>query len=126
MSGVAVDAPQGTSSEPRKGWFSRTLDQFGFQQLVSEYLIPVETNSIWYSLGGVLAISLALEIVTGLLLTYMYVPDAGLAYGITAGMLASAGWAIVLNFHFYNAYLIFGLVMIHMVRVFISGGYRGG
>jgi Cytochrome b subunit of the bc complex len=127
MSGDAAEPSSGAiPTEPRRGWFSRTLDEFGFQQLVSEYLIPVETNSIWYSLGGVLAISLLLEIVTGLMLTYMYVPDAGLAYGITAGMLASAGWAIVLNFHFYNAYLIFGLVMIHMVRVFITGGYRGG
>ena len=32
----------------------------------------------------------------------------------------------MLNFHFYNAFLIFALVLIHMVRVFISGGYRGG
>lgn len=125
MSGVAVDAPHGTN-EPRKGWWSRTIDQFGFGQLVRDYLIPVETNSIWYSLGGVLAISLALEIVTGMLLTYVYVPDASLAYGITASLLASAGWSVVLNFHYYNAYLIFGLVMIHMVRVFVSGGYRGG
>lgn len=101
-------------------------DQFGFRQLVREYLIPVETNSIWYSLGGVLAISLLLEIFSGLLLTYVYVPDASLAYGITANLLQSAGWSIVLNFHFYNAYLIFGLVMIHMVRVFVTGSYRGG
>ena len=127
MSGDAAEPSAGaTPPEPKRGWLSRTADQFGFQQLVSEYLIPVETNSVWYSLGGVLAISLLLEIVTGMLLTYVYVPDASLAYGITAGLLASPGWAIVLNFHFYNAYLIFALVMIHMVRVFISGGYRGG
>ncbi len=119
-------ADTSASAEESKGWWSRTLDEFGFRQLISEYLIPVETNSIWYSLGGVLGISIALEIVTGLLLTYVYVPDASLAYGITANLLASAGWSIVLNFHFYNAYLIFALVMIHMVRVFISGGYRGG
>lgn len=127
MSGEPIQpAEVSASSGQRKGWASRVLDQFGFQQLVSDYLIPVETNSIWYSLGGVLAISLLLEIVTGLLLTYMYVPDASLAYGITANLLASAGWSIVLNFHFYNAYLIFALVMVHMVRVFLSGSYRGG
>jgi hypothetical protein len=32
-------------------------------------VILVETNSIWYLLGGVLAISLALEILTGILLS---------------------------------------------------------
>ena len=94
--------------------------------MVSEYLIPVETNSIWYLLGGVLAIALALEVFTGFLLSLVYVPDAGLAYGITQHLLPDAGWSVALNFHFYNSYLIFGLVMIHMVRVFITGGYRGG
>ena len=131
---AAPNAPAGSAGDvqaqadevPAKGWWAGLLDQFGFRQLVSEYLIPVETNSVWYSLGGVLAISLALEIVTGFLLALVYVPDASKAYGITANLLASPGWAIVLNFHYYNAYLIFGLVMVHMVRVFIGGSYRGG
>ena len=38
----------------------------------------------------------------------------------------TGGWSIVLNFHFYNSFVIFGLVMIHMVRVFITGSYRRG
>jgi len=101
-------------------------DQFGFRQLVSDYLIPVESNSIWYLLGGVLAIGLGLEIVTGFLLSLVYIPDAGQAYGITQHLIATPGWSIVINFHFYNALLIFGLVMLHMVRVFITGGYRRG
>lgn len=100
-------------------------DQFGIRQLIREYLIPVESNSVWYSLGGVLAIALAIEIATGFLLALVYVPDAGLAYGITASLLQSPAWALILNFHYYNAYLIFGLVLLHMVRVFISGAYRG-
>ncbi len=124
--GSAGDVQTRPDEGHAKGRWAGVLDQFGFRQLVGEYLIPVETNSIWYSLGGVLAISLALEIATGFLLALVYVPDASLAYGITANLLASTGWAIVLNFHYYNAYLIFGLVMVHMVRVFISGSYRGG
>jgi quinol-cytochrome oxidoreductase complex cytochrome b subunit len=105
---------------------ARVSDQFGFRQMVSEYLIPVETNSVWYLLGGVLAIALALEIFTGFLLTTVYVPDAGLAYDNVAHLLQTSGWATVVNFHYYDAYLIFALVLIHMVRVFISGGYRRG
>jgi quinol-cytochrome oxidoreductase complex cytochrome b subunit len=94
--------------------------------MLAEYLIPVETNNIFYLLGGVLAISLGLEIFSGFLLSLVYTPDASLAYGITEHLLATTGWAFILNFHFYNSYLIFGLVMIHMVRVFITGGYRRG
>jgi quinol-cytochrome oxidoreductase complex cytochrome b subunit len=125
-------APQGASPEAktpptgRRSLWAAISDQFGFRQLVTEYLIPVESNSIWYLLGGVLAIALALEILTGFLLSLVYVPDAAKAYGITQHLLATPGWSIVINFHFYNSLLIFALVMVHMVRVFITGGYRRG
>ena len=120
-------APDGAPpAAPRQSWWSGVLDEFGFKAVVSEYLIPVETNSIWYSLGGVLAVALVLEILTGFLLAAVYIPDASLAYGQTVNFMQSPGWSVVINFHFYNAFLIFALVMIHMVRVFISGGYRAG
>jgi quinol-cytochrome oxidoreductase complex cytochrome b subunit len=89
-------------------------------------MIPVETNSIWYLLGGVLAISLTLEIVTGALLSLVYAPDAARAYAITADLLQRPGWRIILNFHYWNGFLVFGLVMVHMLRVFCSGGYLRG
>jgi quinol-cytochrome oxidoreductase complex cytochrome b subunit len=113
--------------EPRPpGLLRRLEDQFGFRQLVSDYLIPVESNSIWYLLGGVLAIGLALEIFTGFLLSLVYTPDAGLAFGTTEHLIETPGWSVVINFHFYNAFVIFGLVLLHMVRVFVAGGYRHG
>jgi quinol-cytochrome oxidoreductase complex cytochrome b subunit len=101
-------------------------DQFGLRQLISEYLIPVETNTIWYILGGVLGMAIALEILTGVLISFKYLPDASRAYFDTYAMLHSRGWRIMLSFHYFNAFLIFGLVMLHMMRVFISGGYRRG
>ena len=122
----------GSSVEPaaappvRRGFWSAIADQLGMRQLLSDYLIPIETNSIWYLLGGVLAIGIILEIVTGCLLALVYTPDAALAFGTTQHLLATPGWSLILNFHFWNSYLIFGLVMIHMVRVFVTGGYRGG
>jgi cytochrome b6 len=120
-------SPQTAPAAPvRRGFWSNLSDQFGLRQLLSDYLIPVETNSIFYLLGGVLAIALGLEIFSGFLLSLVYTPDASQAYGITQHLLATSGWAVVLNFHFYNSYLIFALVMIHMVRVFITGGYRAG
>jgi quinol-cytochrome oxidoreductase complex cytochrome b subunit len=94
--------------------------------MISEYMIPVDTNTLWYTLGGVLAIALVLEVLTGTILALRYLPDAGRAYGITATLLQEPGWSVALNFHYWNSYVIFGLVMIHMMRVFLSGGYRRG
>jgi quinol-cytochrome oxidoreductase complex cytochrome b subunit len=124
-----MDTETPATELPREGRgrrMERALeDQFGFTQLVREYLIPVESNSIWYLLGGVLAIALALEIGTGFLISLVYVPDAGKAYANVAHLLQTPVWSQIINFHFYNAFLIFALVMVHMLRVFISGGYRG-
>ena len=55
-----------------------------------------------------------------------YIPDAGRAYQITSQLLREPGWSWVLNFHYWNSYVIFALVMIHMLRVFVSGAYRRG
>jgi quinol-cytochrome oxidoreductase complex cytochrome b subunit len=110
----------------RRGFWATLEDQFGFRQLVADYLVPAESNSIWYLLGGVLAIAIAVEILTGFLLSLVYTPDANLAYATTAHLIATPGWSIIINFHFYNAFVIFGLVLLHMVRVFVAGGYRGG
>jgi quinol-cytochrome oxidoreductase complex cytochrome b subunit len=114
-----------TGADWRHAFRDRVKDQLGVRGMISEYLIPVETNTFWYSLGGVLGISLILEILTGMLLALRYVPDAGRAYAITKTLLNEGGWSVVLNFHYWNAYVIFALVMIHMMRVFFSGGYRG-
>jgi quinol-cytochrome oxidoreductase complex cytochrome b subunit len=122
-----IESPPPTApAPPRLGLEGRLEEQLGIRSLIREYLIPVETNSIWYLLGGVLAISLVLEILTGMLLTLVYVPDAGKAYDVTKALINSPGWHVILNFHYWNAFLIFALVMIHMLRVFISGGYRHG
>lgn len=123
MADIGQPVPE---SKPRVGLWDRLEDQFGIRQLIRDYLIPVETNSIWYLLGGVLAISLGLEIFTGILLSLVYAPDASKAYTITVDLLHTPVWSIILNFHYWNSFLVYGLVMIHMLRVFISGGYLRG
>lgn len=114
-------------SQPREPGSSHPFreavkEQLGPRGMISEYLIRVETNTLWYTLGGALAIALVLEVLTGVILALRYLPDAGRAYGITTSLLEEPGWSVALNFHYWNSYVIFGLVMIHMMRVFLSGG----
>ncbi len=126
MADIAKSPPAPETTPPRVSVWSRLENQFGIRQLIRDYMIPVETNSIWYLLGGVLAIALVLEIFTGMLLSLVYAPDASKAYTITADLLHAPAWSIILNFHYWNAFLVYGLVIIHMLRVFISGGYLRG
>jgi ubiquinol-cytochrome c reductase cytochrome b subunit len=122
---AATTATPPTGAELRHARRDRVKEQLGLRGMISEYMIPVETDTFWYTLGGVLAISLGLEIVTGMVLTLRYIPDAGQAYQITRTLLDEGGWSVLLNFHYYTAYVIFALVLVHMMRVFFSGGYRG-
>jgi len=103
-------------------WFK---DQFSILPLVGDYFIPEETNSIWYSLGGVLALALVLQVVSGIILTLKYIPDAGLAYSVVSDMIGSRFWGITLGFHYFNSFLIFGLMLVHLMRVFVTAAYRG-
>lgn len=130
MGFIEKDAPMSQTESPIEGksrgsLLTRIKEQLGVQGMVSEYMIPVETNTISYSLGGVLAIALVAELASGMLLATRYIPDAGKAYGITKQLLNESGWSVLLNFHYYDAFLIFGLLMFHMMRTFFSGGYRG-
>ncbi len=122
--GTATVAPP-TGEAWRHAFRDRVKEQLGLRGMISEYMIPVETNTFWYTLGGVLAIALVLEILSGMVLALRYIPDAGQAYQITSRLLGEGGWKVALNFHYWTSYVIFGLVMIHMLRVFFSGGYRG-
>ncbi len=117
--------PPGTAPARPGGWWQSVEDQFALRQLIEEYLIPAETNNLWYTLGGVLAIALGLEALTGILLAFAYNPDAGQAYDITRTLMQTPVWSVVINFHYWNSFVIFGLVMLHMVRVFLTGAYRG-
>lgn len=122
--GTTTVAPP-TGEAWRHAFRDRVTEQLGLRGMISEYMVPVEVNTFWYTLGGVLAIALVLEIVSGMVLALRYIPDAGQAYQITSKLLGEAGWKVALNFHYWTAYVIFGLVLIHMLRVFFSGGYRG-
>lgn len=109
--------------QPSKAW-ARFKSQLALAPLVGDYYVPEETNNFWYSLGGILAISLALQFISGIILALKYVPDAALAYGIVSGMVHSRFWGAVLSFHYFNSFLIYGLVMAHLTRVFVSAAYR--
>lgn len=106
------------------GFWSRIGDQIG-TRILREYLIAEETNNFWYSIGGIIGISLALQFITGFLLLFKYIPDAALAYGSTQSLISSPTWHIILNFHYRCSYVLFGLLMLHMMRVFICASYRG-
>ena len=88
------------------------------------YRLPVTIND-WYSLGSVLMFSLALQVVTGILLLVYYVPDADKAFGSVTAIMNDVpfGWLIRMC-HAVGSNMIVAVLMLHMFSVLFMGSYK--
>lgn len=95
-----------------------------FEELSKEP-IPNHMRSWWYCLGGTPLMLLAVQAVTGILLTFYYVPSPAGAWEsvrtINEGL--PFGWWIR-SVHHWAAHLMIIAVVLHMMRVFFTGAYR--
>ena len=108
-------------------WFSERLDLAPVFKLVGENLRkPVPTHVNWlFTLGASIACLLGLQIFSGLLLMIHYKPSAREAYTSIEFIMdqVTLGW-FVRGLHSWGAHLIMILLLLHMVRVFVYGGYK--
>jgi ubiquinol-cytochrome c reductase cytochrome b subunit len=111
---------------------SRALDwldeRTGLRELVRkqlfEYLIPATTNR-WYSLGFVLLAFVAIQLASGFLLLFYYVPDASLAFDSIERIMHEIpyGWLIrLIHVHGANAMVI--VLLLHMLVVVATNAYK--
>jgi quinol-cytochrome oxidoreductase complex cytochrome b subunit len=97
------------------GWRGRTLDE----------QLPIHLKTWIWALGGTPAVLFALQVVTGVLLTFYYVAQPMHAYEsvrqITVGV--RFGW-LVRGLHQAASQLMIVAILLHMIRVFVTRGYR--
>ena len=109
-----------------KEWFTNRipLDSDVFQKFSNEP-VPEHIKHWWWCLGGTPAYLFIVQIATGILLSFYYVPDPEHAYDsvkhITEAV--SYGWYFR-SLHRWSANLMIVAVILHMMRVFFTGGYR--
>jgi menaquinol-cytochrome c reductase cytochrome b subunit len=91
--------------------------------------VPNYAASSYRYLGGVAAIVVAVEFITGFLLGLYYVPDgAGNPAPAYTSIIfiqhaAYLGW-LIRGMHFWGANVLIVLAVLHMTFVFWNGGYR--
>jgi quinol-cytochrome oxidoreductase complex cytochrome b subunit len=81
--------------------------------------------TLTFGLGGMAALLIVVQVFTGLLLKFHYVPSPSQAYdsvqyineGLLFGKLAH-------NIHHWSAILLLWITFLHMLRVFFTGAYR--
>jgi menaquinol-cytochrome c reductase cytochrome b subunit len=106
--------------------------RFPFTEVVDESMtqrVPNYANAFYYCFGGMVFILIVLQIVTGIVLAFYYVPDAS---GNPAPAYTSVnfitnhvylGW-LIRGIHFWSANLLIVMVVLHMARVYWTGSYR--
>lgn len=87
--------------------------------------VPTHLKHWWWCLGGTPAYLFVVQLFTGILLTFYYVPDPEQAYESVKHITDSVafGWYIR-SLHRWSSHFMIIAVILHMMRVFFTGAYR--
>ncbi len=119
-------APHGTHTTSTSGrlWQLLPVD-WGRVQEVTNEPVPGHIKRWWFALGGTPAYLFFIQITTGILLTFYYVPSVDHAYESVSRITHEVpfGW-FVRSVHKWAANLMIITVLLHMSRVFFSCAFR--
>lgn len=87
--------------------------------------VPHHLKLWWFCLGGTPAYLFIVQVVTGIILTFYYVPNPDHAYESVKMITETIpfGWYLR-GLHKWSANLMIAAVILHVMRVFFTGAYR--
>ncbi len=106
-------------------WFERRLQIEGPVKDAVLHKVPRNTASWWYVFGSAAFTLLMLQIVTGILLSLVYVPSGAQAWS-SLNILnhqVPLGW-FLRALHGWGSNFMVAVVFIHMAQVFLFGSYK--
>ena len=105
-------------------WLDSRLPILRFQAELMDYPTPKNLN-YWWTFGGILAICLGIQIVTGIVLAMHYTPDVTMAFKSVEHIMRDVpfGW-FLRYFHAVGASMFFLAVYIHIFRGLYYGSYK--
>ena len=114
-----------TKAQALLNWIDERLPVTSFwKSQLSEYYAPKNFN-FWYYFGSLALFVLVIQIVSGIVLTMNYKPDANQAFQSVEYIMRDvpAGW-IIRYIHSTGASMFFIVVYLHMFRGLLYGSYR--
>jgi ubiquinol-cytochrome c reductase cytochrome b subunit len=95
-----------------------------YKEQAGEYYAPKNFN-VWYYFGILATVALVMQIVTGILLTMNYKPDARFAFASVEYIMRDVPWGWLIRYmHSTGASMFFLVVYLHMMRGVMYGSYR--
>jgi ubiquinol-cytochrome c reductase cytochrome b subunit/cytochrome b6 len=113
-----------TTQKP-SGWTERVpIDLEMLRHPLAEP-VPVHLHGWWFALGSTPLLLFVIQVATGILLTFYYVPSPDRALDSIRAITEQVpyGWWIR-GIHHWGATLMILTVWLHMIRVFVTGAYR--
>ncbi len=90
-----------------------------------EQTVPSHATTWPYCLGGLAFFAFVIQVVSGILLMFYYKPTVDEAYRSVDFIMKEVpyGW-FVRSVHSLGANLFIALIILHMIRVFVTGSYK--
>ncbi|MFQ5613713.1 MAG: cytochrome bc complex cytochrome b subunit [Anaerolineae bacterium] len=87
--------------------------------------VPYHLKKWWFCLGGTPLYLFIVQVITGIALTFYYVPSPEFAYESVEAITHTIrfGW-FIRSIHSWSANLMIVAVILHLLRVFFTGAYR--
>ena len=94
-------------------------------QETAGHQVPRDTASWFYVFGSAALVVFMLQIITGIMLAFIYVPSAGEAWNSLQVLNhnVTLGW-FIRAMHGWGSDFMVAIVLIHMVQVFLFGAYK--
>lgn len=113
----------------QRGFVGLLKDMFPFNWELLRHAgaepVPYHLKKWWFCLGGTVLYLFIIQVITGIALTFYYIPSSELAYQSVATITNEIrfGW-FIRSLHKWSANFMIVAVILHMLRVFFTGAYR--
>ena len=106
-------------------WFHERLPIVAFvKDTALDFPTPKNLN-YWWTFGGILAVMLVVQIVTGIVLVMHYTPQVDMAFGSVEHIMRDVNYGWLMRYlHMNGASMFFIAVYIHMFRGMYYGSYK--
>ncbi len=120
----AVPARQLAVTPTEPAWMrSPFCERTGLRALC--YPVPEHANGLLYTLGGITLVGIVILILTGIYLAQFYHPHPSEAHNSIIYIMTSAPFGdVIRGIHYWAAIVVSIAVSLHLLRVFVSGGYK--
>ena len=113
------------SAKPSEWVRSRFPIDEDFLRAAGSEPIPGHLKRWWWCIGGTPAYLFIVQVITGILLTFYYVPSPDLAYESVQAITTEVrfGW-FIRSIHRWSSHLMIVALLLHMMRVYFTSAYR--